>query len=292
MIRGWVALAALVAGCVAAPPRIAPPSEPPPDAAPPPAAPTPFRWRGMPTQGGLIRGTAPAGAVSVTLDGRVLTLAADGGFVAGFDRDAGASATLVATLADGRTVIRSLAIAPRAWRIERLTTLPRYPAPDPVFARLRPPELAAIAAARAIVTDAQGWRQDFAWPAVGRISGWFGSQRIYRGEPGPYHGGTDIAKPTGAVVAAPADGVVILAADHAFTLEGNLLMIDHGMGLTSAFLHLSRIDVRRGDHVRRGQPIGQVGATGRATGPHLHWGLRWGQARLDPVLVAGAMPAG
>jgi murein DD-endopeptidase MepM/ murein hydrolase activator NlpD len=217
--------------------------------------------------------------------------AADGGFVIGFDRDAPPSATLVATLADGRRVTQQLTIAPRAWRIERLTTLPRFPAPDPVFARLRPPELATIATARARVTRAAGWRQLFAWPATGRISGLFGAQRIYRGEPGAYHGGVDIAKATGAVVRAPADGVVILAADHPFTLEGNLLMIDHGLGLNSAFLHLSRIDVREGQAVRQGDPIGLVGATGRATGPHLHWGLRWGEARLDPMLVAGPMPA-
>jgi murein DD-endopeptidase MepM/ murein hydrolase activator NlpD len=111
-----------------------------------------------------------------------------------------------------------------------------------------------------------------------------------RCEPGSYHSGIDIARPTGTPVVAPADGVVILAADHPFTLEGNLLMIDHGHGLNSAFLHLSRIDVRVGDHVRQGDPIGAVGATGRATGPHLHWSLRWRDTRLDPLLVAGTMP--
>ena len=260
--------------------------------APQAAAPVPapaFRWTGLPTQGGLIAGTAPAGSVAVTLDGQPIEV--EGGrFIAGFDRDAGPQALLVATLADGRRITQPLAVAPRAWRIERLNTLPRFPAPDPVMARLRPAELAQIAAARAQETDAQGWRQPFRWPATGRISGLFGAQRIYRGEPGSYHSGIDIAKPTGAPVVAPADGVVILAADPPFTLEGKLLMIDHGHGLNSAFLHLSRIDVRVGEHVRQGQAIGAVGATGRATGPHLHWSLRWHDARLDPLLVAGAMP--
>lgn len=260
--------------------------------APQAAAPVPapaFRWTGLPTQGGLIAGTAPAGSVAVTLDGQPIKV--EGGrFIAGFDRDAGPQALLVATLADGRRITQPLAVAPRAWRIERLNTLPRFPAPDPVMARLRPAELAQIAAARAQETDAQGWRQPFRWPATGRISGLFGAQRIYRGEPGSYHSGIDIAKPTGAPVVAPADGVVILAADPPFTLEGKLLMIDHGHGLNSAFLHLSRIDVRVGEHVRQGQAIGAVGATGRATGPHLHWSLRWHDARLDPLLVAGAMP--
>ena len=250
-----------------------------------------FRWTGTLSQGGLILGTAPPGTRTLTLNGKPITLAPDGRFVVGFDRDAGPQASLTATLADGRTVTQSLTIAPRAWRIERLNTLPKFPAPDPVFAKLRPPELAQIVAARARSTDAQGWRQSFIWPATGRISGLFGSQRVYKGEPGSYHSGTDVAIPTGTIVTAPADGVVILAADHPFTLEGNLLMLDHGMGLNSAFLHLSRIDVRPGDHVRQGQPIGASGMTGRATGPHLHWALRWNDAKLDPMLVTGPMLA-
>jgi murein DD-endopeptidase MepM/ murein hydrolase activator NlpD len=246
-----------------------------------------FRWTGTLSQSALILGTAPAGTRTVTLNGKPITLSPDGRFIAGFDRDAEPQAMLAATLADGRTVTQPLTIAPRAWRIERLNTLPKFPAPDPVFAKLRPPELAQIVAARARSTDAQGWRQAFAWPATGRISGLFGAQRVYKGEPGSYHSGTDIAVPTGTIVTAPADGVVILAADHPFTLEGNLLMLDHGMGLNSAFLHLSRIDVKPGDHVRQGQPIGASGMTGRATGPHLHWSLRWNDAKLDPMIVAG-----
>jgi murein DD-endopeptidase MepM/ murein hydrolase activator NlpD len=260
-------------------------------ASPPVASATTFTWTGNATQGGLILATAPAGAQRVTLDGQPLLLDADRRFIVGFDRDAGPQALLEATFADGRRITLTLAIAPRAWRIERLNTLPRFPAPDPVMAQLRPAELAQIAAARARVTGADGWRQRFRWPATGRISGLFGAQRIYRGEPGSYHSGVDIAKPTGAPVVAPADGVVILAAERPFTLEGNLLMIDHGNGLNSAFLHMSRIDVAVGDHVRQGEPIGTVGATGRATGPHLHWSLRWHDARLDPLLTAGAMVA-
>ena len=102
----------------------------------------------------------------------------------------------------------------------------------------------------------------------------------------------DVAGATGTPVVAPADGVVILAAAKPFTLEGHLLMIDHGHGLNSAFLHLSRIDVKPGDTVTQGQRIGAIGATGRATGPHLHWGMKWNDARIDPLLVAGPMPQG
>jgi len=251
----------------------------------------PVRLTGSIIQGGLVRGEAPAGAVRVTLDGASVPMTSDGWFVIGFDRDAGPAAALAVTMGDGRVVEQQLAVAPRHWAISRLSTLPKIPLPQPAFARVRPAELARIAAARALVTDADGWQQQFGWPTTGRISTRFGAQRIYaNGEAGSYHSGIDIARPTGTVVRAPADGVVILAADGPFTLEGNLLMLDHGMGLNSAFLHLSRIDVRAGEHVRQGQPIGLVGATGRATGPHLHWSLRWRGAKLDPLLVAGAMP--
>jgi murein DD-endopeptidase MepM/ murein hydrolase activator NlpD len=84
---------------------------------------------------------------------------------------------------------------------------------------------------------------------------------------------------------APADGVIVLATDHPFSLEGNLVMIDHGFGLISALMHLQRIDVKTGEHVVRGQPIGLIGKTGRVTGPHLHWGMTWNEVRIDPLLL-------
>lgn len=249
--------------------------------------------RGLTIQGGMLIGAVPAGATLLTLNGAPIPIASDGHFLVAFDRDAPAEAILTATLDDGRTVTQTLAVAPRAWNIERLTTLPRFAQPDAEFARLRPPELAQIEAARRVDGGAGGWRQPFLWPAIGRVSGQFGSQRIYQnGEAGAYHSGTDIAQPAGTPVIAPADGVVVLAADHPFTLEGNLLMIDHGMGLNSAFLHLSRIDVKVGERVARGQRIGAIGMTGRATGPHLHWSLRWRESRIDPALIAGPMPVG
>lgn len=218
-------------------------------------------------------------------------MTADGRFMIAFDRDAPASATLSATLEDGRQIDEVLTVAKRAWDIERLNSLPRFAQPSEEFDRLRPAELEQINAARQISVNSAGWQQQFLWPVVGRLSGMFGSQRIYKnGEAGSYHSGSDVAQPIGTPVIAPADGVVILAADHPFTLEGNLLMIDHGMGLNSAFLHLSRIDVRVGETIKRGQRIGAVGMTGRATGPHLHWSLKWHNSRIDPLLLAGPMP--
>jgi murein DD-endopeptidase MepM/ murein hydrolase activator NlpD len=271
----------------AAPPPVAAPVAPQP---PRPGVPASFRYEGQRIQGGMLVGTAPGGVTSLTLDGEPVALAPDRRFLIAFDRDAGSTARLVARFADGREQVETLSVAPRAWQIERLPTLPKVSQPSAEFQRRRPPELAQIAAARKQETGAQGWSQRFRWPATGRISGRFGSQRIYAGEPGSYHSGVDVAKPTGAPVTAPADGVVILAADSPFTLEGNLLMLDHGMGLSSAFLHLSRIDVRPGQRVRQGDVIGAVGSTGRATGPHLHWGMVWKGRRLDPMLITGPMP--
>lgn len=249
-----------------------------------------FAFEGAITQGGVAVGTAPHGTARLMFDGRAIALDADGRFLIAFDRDAGPLARVEATLADGRTVTRDLLVAPRAWRIERVNAPLRPVKDNAAFLALRQPELERIAAARAIRSGSEGWRQRFAWPRTGRISGLFGSQRIYQGQAGSYHSGVDVAGATGEPITAPADGVVILAADTPFTLEGKLLMIDHGAGLNSAFLHLSRIDVREGQQVRKGQLIGAIGATGRATGPHLHWGMKWNDSRIDPLLLVGPMP--
>ncbi len=247
-----------------------------------------FGLSGKSVQGGVMIGRAGSDA-ALSLDGNVVRVSGDGRFLIAFDRDAPPLAELVARFPDGRRWREAIHVQPGAWQIERLPTLPRVSQPSAEFARRRAPELARIAAARGSDNDSGGWCQRFVWPAQGRISGRFGSQRVYAGEPGAYHSGVDVARPTGAPVVAPADGVVILAAETPFTLEGLLLMIDHGMGLNSAFLHLSRIDVKEGQAVRQGQPIGAVGATGRATGPHLHWGMKWHDARIDPALLAGPM---
>jgi len=253
--------------------------------------PTTFLFQGETTQGGWIRGQAPAGTVSARLGEQELALDAEGRFFAAFDRDAAPTAKLVATLSDGRTIESPIAVSPRDWNIEHVNVARRSGGPSEAFMKIRRPELEQIYAAREIESDIDGWRQDFIWPATGRISGHFGSQRVYRGEPGAYHSGLDIATgESGTPFVAPADGVVVLATDEPFSLEGNLLIIDHGQGLNSAFLHLSRIAVKEGQVVRRGQHIGNIGASGRATGPHLHWSLKWRDARLDPLLFLGPMP--
>ncbi len=248
-----------------------------------------FILEGQLAQGALIHGRAPAGTSTLVLDGRPVPVAPDGRFLIAFDRDQGSTSLLEAMLADGSRIEQSLTVAPRSWRIEHVNVARRPGGPTEEFLRLRERELARIAAARAVNASSEGWRQRFIWPTRGRISGLFGSQRVYRGEPASFHSGVDVAPGAGAPVVAPADGVVVLAGPPAFSLEGNLLIIDHGMGLNSAFLHLATQAVKEGQTVRQGQLIGTVGATGRATGPHLHWSMKWRDARIDPQPLAGAM---
>lgn len=251
----------------------------------PDAAKASFTYSGALIQGGWVRGEVPAGTVSAKLGTQVLEFDQSGKFFAAFDRDAESQTTLRAELAGGSTTEAPLKIAPRAWNIEHINVARRPGGASEAFMERRRPELAAIGAARARETGAQGWRQDFVWPVKGRLSGRFGSQRVYRGEPGSYHSGMDITTGTsGSPFVAPADGVVVLAATSPFSLEGNLLIIDHGQGLNSAFLHASKLAVKEGEAVKRGQYIGNIGMTGRATGPHLHWSIKWRDARLDPLL--------
>ncbi len=250
---------------------------------------TQFGFSGEAIQGGVILGNAPEGTRSLTFDGEPVKFDADGKFIIAFNRDAGQSAQLVAMMENGETVRKFFSVAPRKWRIERVALNRRGRTASAAFMKRRAPELAQINAARAVNSDSEGWRQTFVWPVKGRISGMFGNQRIYNGTPGSYHSGIDIAARTGTYYVAPADGVVTLATNRPFSLEGNLLIIDHGMGLNSAFLHSSEILVKTGQAVKRGEPIGRIGATGSATGPHLHWSMKWNKARIDPILLTGPM---
>lgn len=289
-----LALLTVAAGCVPAASTDAKPAARPvvqPVAAPP-SRPAPVRvdfvLTGLAEQGAVMIGQAPGDTRTLTFNGKAIPVGADGRFLIAFDRDAGSEARLVATLADGRVIERGIAVAPGRWRLEHINAPYRGSASsDAEFARRRPAELAEIAAARNRQVVSDGWRQNFRWPVTGRLSGFFGSQRVYQGKPGTYHSGADVAVPAGTPFVAPADGVVVLAAAAPFTLEGNLLIVDHGMELSSAFLHCQRLDVKVGDRVVQGQRLGTVGRTGRATGPHMHWGLKWRDARLDPAKIAG-----
>lgn len=264
-----------------------------------PATPrTSFWLSGPASQGALLTGQVPDGTRSLTLDGREVQIESDGYFVIGFDRDAGASSKLVASLKNGGKVEQQIAVAPFKWALSYVNVPATGGAKtEAELAARRPGELEQIGAARAKVTGSKGWRQEMVWPLKfwtvpgGRVSGLFGRQRFYQGKPGSPHGGLDIAAATGTVFVAPADGVVVLAAKNTpFTLEGHLLLIDHGNGLNSAFLHCSQLLVSEGQAVKQGQALGKVGATGRAAGAHLHWGLRWKDARVDPLRLVPKPP--
>ena len=123
----------------------------------------------------------------------------------------------------------------------------------------------------------------------GRISGVYGSQRIYNGTPKSWHSGLDVAAKQGTPIKAPAAGIITFAKPDLY-LTGGTVLIDHGMGVSSNFLHLSRLDVKVGDRIEQGQVIGLVGMTGRATGPHMHWGMNWLKVRIDPQLLLPAKP--
>ena len=240
-------------------------------------------------QGGLVRGVVPAGT-EVWFDGRRLRVDPEGGFLIGFDRDEASDQTLTVRRPDGTRAVRHLKILPRDYAVERIDGLP----PDRVapsaqeLVRIEA-EAELIAAARRRDSTAAGVAGAFAWPVTGRISGVFGSQRILNGEPRRPHRGVDVAAPPGRPVGAMAEGVVSLAVPAMF-FTGDTVMIDHGHGLHSLYAHLSEIDVAPGQAVRRGAAIGKVGATGRATGPHLHWGVFWFEHALDPALLVGPMP--
>ena len=246
--------------------------------------------KGAIEQGSLVIGRTEPGA-KVALDGKALPVSSGGLFAIGFDRDHGPRATLAVTTPGGKTETMELVVAPRDWNIQRIEGIaPALVTPPPeAMARIRR-EIALKAASRPVDTDEEWFAGTFIWPAKGTISGVFGSQRVYNGQPKNPHYGVDVAAPTGAAIVAPADGIVRLAEPDMY-FEGGLVFIDHGQGVISMMMHMSRIDVKQGEHVRQGQPIGAVGKTGRATGPHLHWGMVWRDARVDPSLLVKGVAA-
>jgi murein DD-endopeptidase MepM/ murein hydrolase activator NlpD len=242
------------------------------------------------TQGGLVRGKTEAGA-TVTLDGRAVRVAPDGSFVLGFGREAPAEATLDVAFPDGSREHRTLAVAARQYDVQRIDGLPpQQVTPDAAMEERIKREAALIAASRKADSDLIFFEAPLRWPALGPISGVYGSQRILNGEPRAPHMGVDIAAPRGTPVVAAAAGTVTLA-EHDLFFTGGTVIIDHGYGLATTYQHMDRVDVAVGQHVEAGTPIGTVGATGRVTGPHLHWSLNWYDVRLDPALAAGPVPA-
>ncbi len=247
-----------------------------------------LRFWGEMVQGGLIRGIAAPGAI-VTLNGSLVRVAEDGRFVFGLGHDSEPWALVKAQFPDGSRQRLVLKIRQRDYPEQHVDGLApaQVTPPEEVRARIRA-EAAQIAAARAGDSDLGDALEAFVWPALGPITGVFGSRRVLNGTPRAPHFGVDVAAGEGAEVVAVAGGIVRLA--DALYFSGNTVVIDHGHGLSSSYLHLSEMSVALGDEVAQGMRIGRIGATGRATGPHLDWRVNWFDARLDPALVAGPMP--
>ncbi len=246
--------------------------------------------QGQPVQGGLMQGRTDPGT-EVTFDGRPVRISKDGVFLIGFGRDAPAQAKLVVTFTDGSREWRELKVGQRKYKIQRIDGLPprKISPSEEDLARIHR-ESASIKKARAQDDARTDFLKGFIWPAKGRISGIYGSQRILNGEPRRPHYGLDIAARVGTLVVAPASGIVTLTHPDMF-YSGGTLILDHGHGLSSTFIHLHRILVKEGQYVRQGDVIAEIGATGRVTGPHLDWRINLFKRRLDPQLILKAMPA-
>ncbi len=245
------------------------------------AAPSRLTLAGMIEQGALVVGKVPSGT-KLSLDGKSLRVSPAGQFAFGFACDETKPAILAAVYADGTTETQNVVPATRQYEIQRITGLPeKFVTLPPEVLERRKRETAMIVEARDRDSDGEGFAQPFDWPAAGIISGAYGSQRILNGEPRAPHLGIDIAAPTGTPIRAPAPAIVSLA-EPDFYLEGGLTILDHGHGVSTCYLHQSKQMVKAGDAVDRDEIVGLVGMTGRATGPHVHWGLNWFHVALDP----------
>jgi len=241
-------------------------------------------------QGDLLLGQAPPDSV-IRHDDYHLRVGDRGRFVVGLDRDAPSKIEVHIQRPSGEEVQRTIRVAERDYDIQRIDGLDEdkvSPRSEATLARIHR-EAEQVSEARQRNEPRTDYLSGWQWPVTGRISGVYGSQRILNGEPRQPHYGVDIAVAKGTPVRAPADGVVSLVHEDMF-FSGGTLMLDHGQGLSSTFLHLSRIDVSQGDSVARGDVIAAVGASGRATGPHLDWRVSWFDRRLDPTQFVDAMP--
>lgn len=241
--------------------------------------------RGEPAPGALMIGkTLPQ--VEVMLEGESLAVTEDGYFAFGFGRDETGMRTLSLVLGEQSETV-PLNLAERQWQVQHVEGVPQEtvtPPPDRL-ARIRE-EAGLVRAARETRSTLQGFLEDFIWPATGPISGVYGSQRFYNGEPRRPHYGVDIAGPTGTPVYAPASGKVSLVHEDMF-YSGGTLILDHGYGISSTFIHLDAVLVSAGDTVEQGQLIARIGSSGRSTGPHLDWRINWYHTRLDPQWFMG-----
>ncbi|WP_024850903.1 M23 family metallopeptidase [Hydrogenovibrio kuenenii] len=208
----------------------------------------------------------------------------EGRVLIGFSRNDRAKQTITLLENNGKKFKKTLKITKRSYTVQRINGLPKNKvSPDKATLKLIYHDIAEAKKARKINLPNPYFDSGFDWPTKGIISGIYGSQRILNGKPRAPHLGVDIAAPQGTPLHAPADGKITL--NESMVLSGNTVMIDHGYGLRSTVMHLHKVFVKQGELVKKGQVIGEVGQTGRATGPHVHWGMSWFNVRLDPSLL-------
>jgi murein DD-endopeptidase MepM/ murein hydrolase activator NlpD len=237
-------------------------------------------FRGSLDQGGLVVGLTMRGA-KVRVGDLPVLVSPQGVFAFGLSYDCASPIHVMAEFADGSSEASDVTALARQYQVQNITGVSeQFVSPTPEEIERMRREHALVVDARKRETDGVGFTEPFDWPFPGILTSEYGSQRVINGKPMGPHLGVDIAAPEGTPIRAPADGVVTIADD--FFLEGGFTMLDHGHGVSSCCLHQSERKAAVGDKVARGEVIGLVGKTGRATGPHMHWGLAWFQVKLDP----------
>lgn len=240
-------------------------------------------------QGGLVLGRLAEGE-TVSYKGQLLKLNNNRQFLLGFSRDE-PSTTEITVHGQSGDIKIVLNIAQRDYAIQKIEGVPQKTVtPSQSDSKRIKQDVALVRKARRLVSDQDDFSAGFIQPVQGPITGVYGSQRFYNGIPKSPHYGIDYAAPTGTPVVAPAAGVITLVHDDMF-YSGGTLILDHGHGLSSTFLHLSEILVEQGQRVSSGMVIAKVGASGRATGPHLDWRMNWLGQRIDPQLVLQTLPS-
>ncbi len=237
-------------------------------------------------QGGLIKGLTSHDSQLMFL-GKAVRVSPHGQFVIGMGRDVASPIELKETTSEGKVIVHTFDVEQRTYREQRVEGVPKRTVhiPEDQLPRIRQ-ETRLIKAARKVDSALPHFLQTFIWPATGIISGVYGSRRYYNGVPKRPHYGVDIAAPQGSPVIAPASGVITLVHDNMYFSGGTIIM-DHGHGISSTFIHLHKVLVKKGDVVKQGDLIAEIGSTGRSTGPHLHWSMNWFKERLDPQLLMG-----
>lgn len=241
-------------------------------------------------QGAMVRGRAIE-AEQVSVLGRTLRLTEDGRFVFGLGRDAEPELVITVVPKNGFEYELRYNVQQREYDIQYVEGVAKkYVSPPPEVSERISSDVTRVKAARANTRPVNDYFNGFDWPVLGRISGVYGSQRVFNGVPKRPHYGLDIARPVGTPIVAPANGVITLA-DADLYYSGGTIIMDHGDGISSTFIHLSKIDVTEGQAVKAGEKLGEIGATGRVTGPHLDWRINWFDQRLDPALLLPPQPA-